>query len=217
MDAFVNGLRLFYACAGQGRPLVLLHGNCEDHGIFDEAVAVLRDHFTCYCLDSRGHGQSDRVDELHYEDMAADLLAFLEEPDLRDAVLCGYSDGGIVSLLAARRTDRIKDLIVCGANTHPRGLKRRAYRNICHEHRQDPDMYNAVMLREPHITAEHLAAIQARTLVVAGSRDIIRETDTRFIASTIPGAKLLILPGEDHGSYIDHSEKIAHIILDFCQ
>ena len=78
-------------------------------------------------------------------------------------------------------------------------------------------MYNAVMLREPHISAEHLAAIQARTLVVAGSRDIIRETDTRFIASTIPGAKLLILPGEDHGSYIDHSEKIAHIILDFCQ
>ena len=216
MDAFVNGIRLFYEQSGEGRPLVLLHGNFEDHTIFDEAMAVLRESFTCYAIDSRGHGQSDPVDELHYDDMAADLLAFLEALDLRDVVLCGYSDGGIVALLAARRTDRISDLIVCGANTHPRALKRRAYLNILQEHRQDPDIYNTVMLKEPHIPAEDLAAISARTLVAAGSRDIIREKDTRFIASTIPGAKLLILPGEDHGSYIVHSETIAHIILDHC-
>ena len=217
MDAYVNGIRLFYEQTGKGRPLVLLHGNFEDHTIFDEAVEALSDRFACYAIDSRGHGQSDMVDELHYEDMAADLLAFLEALDLGDVVLCGYSDGGIVALLAARRTDRITDLIVCGANTHPRGLRRRAYMAIRREHRQDPDIYNAVMLREPHISAEHLAAIRARTLVAAGSRDIIREKDTRFIAETIPGAKLLILPGEDHGSYIVHSDRIAQIILDFCQ
>lgn len=217
MEAFVNGIRLFYERTGAGRPLVLLHGNAEDHSIFNVAVAVLQDRFACYCIDSRGHGGSDRVDELHYDDMAADVLAFLDDLDLRDAVLCGYSDGGIVALLAAMRTDRVSDLIVCGANTHPKGLKLRAYWNIRREYRQDPDVYNAVMLREPHILAEDLAAIRARTLVAAGSRDIIRERDTRFIASTIPGAKLLILPGEDHGSYIDHSEKIARIILDFCR
>ena len=217
MDAFVNGIRLYYEQRGEGRPLVLLHGNCEDHSIFDEAMEALGKRFACYALDSRGHGQSDPVDELHYDDMAADLLAFLEKLDLRDVVLCGYSDGGIVGLLAARWTDRITDLIVCGANTRPRALKRRAYLNILHEHRQDPDIYNTVMLREPHIPPEHLAAIRARTLVAAGSRDIIREQDTRFIASTIPGAELLILPGEDHGSYICHSRTIASIILDFCQ
>lgn len=217
MEAFVNGIRLFYERTGAGRPLVLLHGNAEDHSIFDVAVAVLQDRFACYCIDSRCHGGSDRVDELHYDDMAADVLAFLDALDLRDAVLCGYSDGGIVALLAAMRTDRVSDLIVCGANTHPKGLKLRAYWNIRREYRQDPDVYNAVMLREPHILAEDLAAIRARTLVAAGSRDIIRERDTRFIASAIPGAKLLILPGEDHGSYIDHSEKIARIILDFCR
>ena len=78
-------------------------------------------------------------------------------------------------------------------------------------------MYNTVMLKEPHILAEDLAAIHARTLVVAGSRDIIREENTRFIAETIPGAELMILPGEDHGSYIVHSDRISQIILDFCQ
>ena len=101
MDAFVNGIRLFYEQTGEGRPLVMLHGNGEDHTIFDEAVEVLSNRFTCYAIDSQGHGQSDEVDELHYADMASDLLAFLEELDLRDVVLCGYSDGGIVALLAA--------------------------------------------------------------------------------------------------------------------
>ena len=217
MDAFVNGIRLFYERTGEGRPLVLLHGNGEDYTIFDEAVEVLSDRFSCYAVDSRGHGQSDMVDEFHYEDMAADLLAFLEDLDLRDVALCGYSDGGIVALLAARWTDRIRDLIVCGANTHPKGLKRAAYMDILRDHQQAPSIYTAVMLQEPHITASDLGAIRTHTLVAAGSRDIIREKDTRFIAETIPGAKLLILPGEDHGSYIVHSDRIAQIILDFCQ
>ena len=216
MDAFVNGIRLFYERTGEGRPLVLLHGNGEDHTIFDEAVEVLSNRFTCYAIDSRGHGQSDLVDELHYADMASDLLAFLEELDLRDVVLCGYSDGGIVALLAAGQTDRISDLVVCGANTHPKGLKRAAYLDIQREHRQAPSIYTAVMLREPHIPASDLRAIHAHTLVVAGSRDIIRESDTRYIAGAIPGAELLILPGEDHGSYIVHSDRISQIILDFC-
>ena len=217
MDAFVNGIRLSYEQYGEGRPLVLLHGNGEDHTIFEEAVEVLEDRFTCFALDSRGHGDSEGVEELHYEDMASDVLAFLEALDLWDAVLCGYSDGGIVALMAARWTDRVTDLIVCGANTRPRALKRKAYLDILWEHRRTPNIYNTLLLREPHIPAEDLAAVRARTLVVAGSRDIIREKDTRFIAETIPGAELLILPGEDHGSYINHSDRIAQIILDFCQ
>ena len=217
MDAYVNGIRLFYEQYGEGRPLVLLHGNGEDHTIFDEAMEVLGEHFTCFAIDSRGHGQSDMVDELHYDDMASDLLAFLEALDLWDVVLCGYSDGGIVALLASRWTDRVTDLIVCGANTRPRALKRRAYLEILWEHRRDPNIYNTLLLKEPHIPVEDLAAICARTLVVAGSRDIIREENTRFIAETIPGAELMILPGEDHGSYINHSDRIADIILDYCQ
>jgi pimeloyl-ACP methyl ester carboxylesterase len=197
--------------------LVFLHGNGEDHTIFEEAVEVLFPQFACYCLDSRGHGWSDEVEELHYRDMADDLLAFLEELDLWDVALCGYSDGGIVALMAARWTDRISDLIVCDANTRPRALKHRAYMQIRWENRQGPNIYNTILLTEPHISAEDLRAIRARTLVVAGSRDIIRERNTRFIAETIPRAELMILPGEDHGSYINHSDKIAYIIQDFCQ
>ena len=58
MIAEVNGIKLFYEKSGKGRPLVMVHGNGEDHTIFDEAVRELRDEYCCYCLDSRCHGRS---------------------------------------------------------------------------------------------------------------------------------------------------------------
>ena len=49
----------------------------------------------------------------------------------------------------------------------------------------------------------------------AGSGDLILPEETRRIAAGIPGAKLQIVQGEDHGSYIVHSTRIAAIIREF--
>ena len=71
------------------------------------------------------------------------------------------------------------------------------------------------MLREPQISEDTLRAIRAETLVLAGSGDLILPEETRRIAAGIPGAKLQIVQGEDHGSYIVHSTRIAAIIREF--
>ena len=73
-----------------------------------------------------------------------------------------------------------------------------------------------LMLRKPHISAEQLRAIEPPTLVPAGSKDLVVESDTRFIAENIPHATLKILPGEGHASYIVHKTKVAELILEFC-
>ena len=52
----LNGVRLFYEKRGEGRPLVLVHGNGEDHNIFDQALLLLEKRFCCYAVDSRCHG-----------------------------------------------------------------------------------------------------------------------------------------------------------------
>ena len=119
----VNGIQLFYTKTGQGRPLIMVHGNSEDHTIFDEAIGVLKEHFTCYAIDSRGHGKSSPCRELHYKDMAADMIAFMTELDLTDVAFYGFSDGGIVGLLAAMDSARITNLIVSGANISTKGTK----------------------------------------------------------------------------------------------
>ncbi len=215
MKINVNGIDINYEKTGEGRPLVMVHGNGEDHSIFDEAIALLKKKYTCYAVDSRNHGGSGSVAELHYDDMVNDMIAFMEALDLSDVVFYGFSDGGIVGLLAAARCPRITTLIVSGANMTPDGLKGSLKLMIKIMNRVNRDTKLELMLNEPHITEEMLGAIKARTLVLAGSRDVIREKETRRIAAAIPGAVLHILPGEGHGSYIAHKEKIARLIMDF--
>ena len=215
MIAHVNGVELYFEKTGSGRPLLMLHGNGEDHTIFREAAAKLSQRYTCYVLDSRGHGRSTRVAPLHYRDMAADVLDFLEAYELQNVLLYGFSDGGIVALMAAARSHRVGTLVVSGANLTPKGVRAdiglmiRAMALV----KKDPKL--ELMAREPDMDEAELRHIAARTLVLAGSKDLIREKETRRIAAAFPDAKLQILEGEDHGSYIVHSETIADLILDF--
>lgn len=212
----INGIELYYEKSGEGRPLILLHGNGEDHTIFDRALPLLEKRFCCYAVDSRCHGQSGGG-KLHYESMAADMLAFLEALDLSDIVFYGFSDGGIVGLLTAARTDRITTLITSGANLTPNGVKLqlRLLVRLMNLKNRDPKL--ELMLHEPWIGDDVLTKIRAHSVILAGSRDVIRAKETRRIAETIPGAELIILRGEGHSSYIVHSEKIARLILDYCR
>ena len=65
-------------------------------------------------------------------------------------------------------------------------------------------------------SGEQLRAITTPTLVLAGSKDLVVEADTRFIAEHIPHATLQILQGEGHASYIVHQTKVAELILIYC-
>ena len=62
---------------------------------------------------------------------------------------------------------------------------------------------------------EALRRITVPTLVTAGEHDLIQEQETRRIAAHIPGARLVIVPGHDHGSYIDGSDVMGRLLLDF--
>ena len=215
MKINVNGIDMYYEKYGVGeRPLVLVHGNSQDHRYFKDSIWLLRRYFTVYVVDSRGHGLSTKVDELHYSDMSDDMLAFLEKLDLRDVVYFGHSDGAIIGLLTAMRTDRISLLLPGGANMTPDAVAlwlRLAIKAI-YAVTKDPKMQ--LMLREPHITADELATIKVPTVVIAGSRDLVSEEQTRCIADSISGAKLRILEGESHVSYVENGSKFADLILE---
>ena len=210
----VNDVDLYYEKMGTGRPLIMVHGNSEDHTIFNEAAEVLKDHFTVYLPDSRNHGQSSVVKEdLHYETMADDYLKFMEELDLNDVVFYGFSDGGILGLLLANKTDRITRYILSGANVTPDGVKTqlKLLVKVLYFFTRDPRM--KMILEEPNISKNELNKIKTKTTVVAGENDMVNETETLFIAHNVPDSKLMILPKEGHGSYIVHSTKIADLIL----
>ncbi|MBQ2085532.1 MAG: alpha/beta hydrolase [Oscillospiraceae bacterium] len=214
MFQHVNGIELYYEVKGNGRPLLMVHGNGEDHTIFDEASEILKDRFTVYLVDSRDHGQSTKVSDLHYSDMADDLLVFLNGLDLKDVTFYGFSDGGILGLLLAQKTDRISRLIVSGANMTPNGVKGWLKTVIKIIYFFNKDSKLRMMLREPNITAEELSSIKVPTTVIAGEKDLVIRKETEAIAAAIPGSKLRIIKGEGHGSYIVHKTAVADLILE---
>lgn len=216
MYAIVNGLKLFYHKEGSGRPVILLHGNGEDHTIFDVAIRDLARSYTVYALDSRAHGKSDPVPTLTYREMAEDVAAFIRQQGLEKPALVGFSDGGVVALLVALRwPDLPGRLVVAGANMTPTGIKQ-PWRTLMRvQNRISPDPKLELMLTQPHLAGWQLTGITAPTLVLAGEKDLIDEGQTRRIARSIPGAKLLILPGETHSSYVVHSDKLYPAMANF--
>ena len=209
----INGQNLFYEVKGSGRPLLMVHGNSEDHTIFNEAAEVLKDRFTVYLLDSRGHGQSGKVKEIHYKDMADDIVEFLDKLDLNDVVYYGFSDGGILGLLIGNKTARVTRMILSGTNVTPEGvvLWLKVLVKTFYFFTHDPRL--KMILDEPHISAESLKTINIPVTVIAGEKDAVKYEETKLIADSLPNAKLMIIPKAGHGSYIVHKTDIADIII----
>lgn len=212
MRITVNGVSLYYEVAGSGPAMVLLHGNGEDHTIFDRAADYLKQRFTLYLVDSRGHGGSSPVSVYHYQDMADDLAEFIRKLELDKPVILGFSDGGIVGLIyASQHPEGLSHLFSCGANTRPETLKGPGMALLRMRRPKDPKLI--MMLTEPDITAEMLSRITVPVTVVAGSRDCVDRRDTDFIASSVRNGKVVIMARSDHSGYIVHSTRIVDAVL----
>lgn len=208
------GLRefsMFYSVCGSGEVLLMLHGNGEDGTVFSNQVQVFSEFFTVYTPDSRWHGKSGNGGGvLTYQNMAADVLEFMDCLGIQSAHIFGFSDGANIALMMAQLApERMKSMVLLGANAAPGGLvactrlwMRCAYAAFflcawlpaCRRKRY---LYG-LMLQGPHITREELAGIGVQTLVIAGQKDVVRQAHTRHIADTLQNADLCILKGCDH-------------------
>lgn len=201
---------LFYVKLGSGRPVVLLHGNGENHEIFTELSLELAADYQVFAIDSPGHGASHALSRYSYRDMTREIAGLLHEILDEPALIVGFSDGGIIALcLAIDYPTLAAGIIPCGANFQPDGVDAAWLEEAMKRAVYGPDPLLDLMLREPNLTDRELAGIQARTLVCAAEFDLIRLAHTQELAAKIPGAVLKIMPDEDHGSYIEHSTALA--------
>ena len=222
--AEVNGVSLVYQMKGpsDGEPVVLLHGNGGRHEDLATITQRLSEAgYLVFAPDSRGQGRNAPLSEYHYCDMADDMYHFVCEvvvphygkEGIRPAVF-GWSDGGIIALLTEiRHPGTWSRLAASGANIHPDcgawDLEE------ARRHPADTSALYRMMLYEPDISVEELATISCPCLIAAGENDLIREDHTRLISTHIPGAKMLIVAGADHGSHIVGSTEMADILYDW--
>ena len=211
-------IHLHFEKTGSGSPLLLLHGNGEDCTYFVHQIEAFSKDFTLYAIDTRGHGKSPRgTAPFTISQFADDLLDFMNEHDLQQPDILGFSDGGNISLtFALRHPERVGRLILNGANLFPEGMHERLlaamhrkYQSFLQQDTPEAEfnqMLFRLMLDEPQIDPAELHALTMPTLVIAGEKDMIQESHTRLIAENIPGSRLVILPG-DH--FIANKEPAA--------
>lgn len=213
----LNGQIISYEKIGEkGAPLIMLHGNGENHHIFDQVAKMLSETYTVYLLDTRGHGKSARPKEYHYRDFALDLINFIEAFQIMAPAIFGFSDGAITALMAAKmRPNLFYKIIIAGANLSPNGLTRKTLRTLKQEYRTTKDPLTLLMLEEPVIFPWELAKITCPVLVLAGSKDMVKKSEAKFIAKKLPDSTLNILKGESHSSYVLDPNKLYPLIQDF--
>ena len=62
------------------------------------------------------------------------------------------------------------------------------------EAKQNAEMLG-LMVNDPNVQPAELSAIQAKTLVIAGTNDMIKDEHTRLIAQNIPDSQLVLIKG----------------------
>src|SRR5690348_12091389 len=134
--ASVNGLQLYYETHGSGRPLVLLHGGLLtidlNFGPLLEPLAASRQ---VIAVELQGHGHTaDTSRPMTIEALADGVIALLDQLEIDQADLFGFSLGGLVACaaaLSAPRPGRQADRRL-GGRPPPAGAGKHATRRAPH-------------------------------------------------------------------------------------
>lgn len=203
-------IQLHYIEQGQGQPMILLHGNGESCDYFEHQIAYFSKQYHVIALDTRGHGQSPRGEKpFTIKQFAEDLHDFMDEKSIERAIVLGFSDGGNIALtFALKYPERIEKLILNGANLFPSGVKplyqwpieigyciAKQFSKKSEKVKQNAEMLG-LMVNEPHIEPSELARLTMPVLVIAGTKDMIKESHTRLIYKSLPNAQMNIIEGD---------------------
>jgi pimeloyl-ACP methyl ester carboxylesterase len=116
----VNGTRLHVAEAGQGPPLLMLHGWPQHWWIWRKVIPALSAERRVVCPDLRGFGWSEAPPgRYEIQELADDILALLDELGLERVELVGHDWGGYAGfLLGLKAPERFRHYLALGI-VHP--------------------------------------------------------------------------------------------------
>lgn len=221
--ADVNGINLYYETYGEGKPILLLHGNGGSVAGHSVRIADFKDKYKIIAVDNRAQGKSgDDGQELTYDLMADDINKLLEQLHIDSVCIWGQSDGGIIGLiLAMKHPGKVKKLAVWGANVQANNhaLLPEIYEGIVEASKNSTNkkdkQLNTLMAKYPDIPFTALNNIQAPVLVMSGDRDAIQLEHTVKIFQHIPNAQLFIMPGATHYGAYEKSSLFKFILSEF--
>lgn len=223
----VNGVSLYYEIYGEGEPLLMIHGNGNSMSGFIGNVEELAKHYKVIFVDCRGRGAStyNKNVELTFDLQIEDLKQFLDKLNIQKTHIVGWSDGGILALLMAiQHPEKVDKIVSMAGNIFPEGcvdlddMKKTRDNlvkdNVNHKNDLAIDLYN-LDINYPNLKYEDLSVIKAKTLIMAGDHDEIKNEHTIKMFEAIPGAQLAILPNETHYFPSQNPKFFNELVLKF--
>ena len=232
----VNGIKIWYAVFGKGKPVILLHGGLGNSNYWGNQVPELAKHYQVIVMDSRGHGRSTRNDQPYgYDLMASDVIGLLDYLKIEKVALVGWSDGAILGLdIALHHPERLSKLFAFAANSDPNGVADISKSDVFNAYiaraekeygklSATPTGYSAFLdqiskmwATQPNWTADDLKKITVPTWIVDADHDeAIKRENTEFMAANIPNAGLLLQPEVSHFSFLQDPQQFTDDVLHF--
>ena len=194
----------YYIEKGQGESLILLHGNGENCGYFQGQIDEFSKLYHVYAIDTRGHGRTPRGNKpFTIRQFSEDLLCFMDDYQIEKMIL----NGANLNAAGVKRTTQIP--IEIGYRIAGR------FAGKSDSARLHAEMLG-LMVNDPNVDPGELSRIQAKTLVIAGTNDMIRKEHTKLIADRIPVSELVFIKG-DHFIAAKHPDEFNQVVLQFLQ
>jgi len=219
----IDEMVLAYRTAGEGEPLLLLHGFTGTGEVWASVFDELAPHYRLIVPDLRGHGRSTNPgDTFTHRQAALDIFALLNHLGLDRVKAMGISTGGMTLLhTATSQPERIDAMILIGStsyfpeqareimrSSHPDSLPPEALEEMGRFHRGGTTQVRSLMRQfnafkdsydDMNFTPPYLSTIAARTLIVHGDRDVFFPVEIPVEQyRAIPRSYLWIVPNGGH-------------------
>lgn len=235
----INGVQIWYATYGHGKPVILLHGGLGNSNYWGNQVPILARHYKVIVMDSRGHGRSTRNEQPYsYDLMASDVLGLMDFLKIKKAAMIGWSDGAILGLhIAIYHPKRLTKLFAYAANSDPTGVRPDIFKSsvfktyIARTEKEyeklssTPKAYKTLFdqlskmsATQPNFTKEQLNAITVPTWIADGDHDeVVKRENTEFMAAQIQNSGLLLQPWVSHFSFLQDPKQFNNDLLNFLE
>jgi branched-chain amino acid transport system permease protein len=117
----INGKKIYYEVYGEGKPILMIHGNYASHNWFEKIKKI--NGYRIFTPDLPNFCYSEKIDNINIDEYANFMKEFMDKIGIEKTIVVGHSLGGAVAMsLAFRYPEKVEKLILVDAPSL-KGLK----------------------------------------------------------------------------------------------
>lgn len=225
---------LYFTDQGEGFPVLLIHGLCETHQLWDSFSNELSKDFRVLTIDLPGFGKSNLLPtKFTISDVASKVIGWIKDLQIDSCIVIGHSLGGYVTLaMVEQDPKRFSAFGLFHSTAYEDSVARKISRDKVIEFVSrhgvapfiesfiPPLFYNR---KNPHIARIVELALETKSLTLIAYVEAMRDRpDRSIVLQQFNGAILFISGGEDTGITPDsvkeqselNPESVLHILTE---